>query len=234
MKQIHRAMIAIMAVGAVLVSASVPLIAGQSSAAQSVPIRKLSYHDVRRGLFALSKIQTAAIVMLGDSLTEGGPWRELTGCPSIVNRGIGGDTTKGVLGRLDEIFKLQPRAVFVMIGVNDISLGIPKETTTQNFRALLDAVGINRARTFVNYVLPVAAHYRKKHMNEEISALNIAIAGLVAGRSNVTPIDLRPLLRDPNGYLGEEFSYDGLHLSPKGYEVWRDAIAPSIAEYCAS
>jgi len=69
-------------------------------------------------------------------------------------------------------------------------------------------------------------------MNEAISALNVVIAGLVAGRSNVTPIDLRPLLRDAGGYLGEEFSYDGLHLSPKGYEVWRDAIAPSIAQFC--
>ena len=40
-------------------------------------------------------------------------------------------------------------------------------------------------------------------------------------------------LRDAGGYLGKEFSYDGLHLSPKGYEVWRDAIAPGIAEFCA-
>jgi lysophospholipase L1-like esterase len=227
-------MIAIMAVGSVLMSASIPLLAEQSSQARAVSIRKLSYKDVRRGLFALSKIQAAAIVMLGDSLTEGGPWRELTGCPSIVNRGIGGDTTKGVLGRLDEVFNLQPRAVFVMIGVNDISLGIPKEATIQNFRAILDRLESNSVRAFVNYILPVAANYRKRRMNEEISALNVAIAGLVAGRSNATPIDLRPLVRDPNGHLGEEFSYDGLHLSPKGYEVWRDAIAPTIAEFCAS
>src|SRR5271165_261445 len=101
MKQIHGAMIAVVAIGIVLVWASIPLRAEQSSQAQFLPSRKLSYKDVRRGLFALSKMQTASIVMLGDSLTEGGPWLELTGCPSIVNRGIGGDTTKGVLGRLD-------------------------------------------------------------------------------------------------------------------------------------
>jgi lysophospholipase L1-like esterase len=230
MNQIYRATFAIMAI---LVCASIPLRAEQSSSARAPQIRKLSYKDVRRGLFALSKIQTAAIVMLGDSLTEGGPWRELTGCPSIVNRGIGGDTTKDVLGRLDVVLRMQPRAVFVMIGVNDISLGIPKEATTQNFRSLLDTLESNGTRTFLNYVLPVAANYRKRRMNEAISALNAVIVGLVAGRPNVIPIDLRPLVRDANGYLGEEFSYDGMHLSPKGYEVWRDAIAPTIADFCA-
>jgi lysophospholipase L1-like esterase len=233
MKQIHRGMIALMAITNLLVCASTPLGAEQSLQARALPIRKLSYKDVRQGLFALSKIQTAAIVMLGDSLTEGGPWRELTGCPSIVNRGIGGDTTKDVLGRLDGVFKLQPRAVFVMIGVNDISLGVRKEVTTQNFQALLDTFESNGTRTFLSYVLPVTGTYRKRRMNEEISALNVVISGLLAGRSNVTPIDLRPLVRDAGGYLGKEFSYDGLHLSPKGYEVWRDAIAPGIAEFCA-
>jgi lysophospholipase L1-like esterase len=233
MRSINQA-IAVIALVTGLISESIPVPAEQSSVARSVPIRKLSYKDVRRGLFALSKIQAAAIIMLGDSLTEGGPWSELTGCPSIVNRGIGGDTTKGVLGRLDEVLKMQPRAVFVMIGVNDISLGMPKETTIHNLRAIFDRLESNSTRTFVSYVLPVAAGHGKRRMNEEISALNVAISDLVAGRSHVTTIDLRPLLRDANGNLGEEFSYDGLHLSPRGYEVWRDAVAPIIAQFCAS
>jgi lysophospholipase L1-like esterase len=233
MRRISQA-IAIVAAVTAVVWESVPATAEPSVRARAVPIRKHSYKDVRQGLFALSKIDAAAIVMLGDSLTEGGPWRELTGCPSIVNRGIGGDTTKGVLGRLDDVLKLQPRAVFLMIGVNDISLGIPKEATIHNLRAILDRLESNGTRTFVSHVLPVTAGYRKRRMNEEISALNVAISKLVAGRSHLTTIDLRPLLRDADGNLGEEFSYDGLHLSPRGYEVWRDAIAPAIAEFCTS
>src|SRR5438105_5617872 len=92
-----------------------------AAAVRATQPRKLSYHEYRRGLFALSKIEAASIVMLGDSLTEGAPWRELTGCADLVNRGIGGDTTSGVLARLDEVLKLKPRAIFLMIGVNDIS-----------------------------------------------------------------------------------------------------------------
>jgi lysophospholipase L1-like esterase len=45
-------------------------------------------------------------------------------------------------------------------------------------------------------------------------------------------LDVRPQLRSANGYLREEFAYDGLHLTPRGYAVVRDAIAPHVAQYC--
>jgi hypothetical protein len=65
--------IAIVAAVTAVVWESVPATAEPSVRARAVPIRKHSYKDVRQGLFALSKIDAAAIVMLGDSLTEGGP-----------------------------------------------------------------------------------------------------------------------------------------------------------------
>jgi lysophospholipase L1-like esterase len=190
----------------------------------------MSWHDYRRALFALSKIERANIVMLGDSLTEGAPWLELTGCPHLVNRGVGGDTTAKLLARLDEVLALKPRAVLLMIGVNDISLGVPEATTVANYGAILDRLaGRHVAAAFV---LPVAAGYGKREMNGPIAALNDAIAASVAGRADVDLLDLRPLVRGSDGYLREEFSYDGLHLTPKAYGVWRDAIAPEVAKYC--
>ena len=106
----------------------------------------MSYYEVRRGLFAMSKIETAPIVMLGDSLTEAGPWTDLTGCLQIANRGIGGDTTTKLRDRLDEVMALRPRAIFLMIGVNDITLNIPRETTLDNLRAILAAADRRRRR----------------------------------------------------------------------------------------
>lgn len=63
------------------------------------------------------------IVFLGDSITEKIDWRELFSYPNIVNRGIGSDTITGVNNRIDSIVKLRPSKVFLMIGINDISLG---------------------------------------------------------------------------------------------------------------
>jgi lysophospholipase L1-like esterase len=210
------------AAAAAVVAASLPALAE--------PAHKMSWNEMRRGLFALSKVESASIVMLGDSLTEGAPWTELTGCPHLLERGIGGDTTAKVLARLDDVLKLKPRVVFLMIGVNDISLSVPKETTVANYKAILDR--LKGPHLIVAYVLPVAASYGKRHMNGSIAALDDSIAGLVADRPDTTVLDLRPRFRGPDGYLRADLSYDGLHLSPKGYELWRDAIAPYVAQYC--
>src|SRR5882672_7029633 len=132
-KRIMRPTILATAIAVAISTASMSVLAEPAA-----PARKLTYQDYRRGLFALSKIESASIVMLGDSLTEGAPWRELTGCLSLVNRGIGGDTTTRLRGRLDEVLKLKPRAIFLMIGVNDISLSVPRSTSVENLRAILD------------------------------------------------------------------------------------------------
>jgi hexosaminidase len=210
------------------VAAVVAIAATLPALAQSP--HKMSWNEVRRGLFALSKVESASIVMLGDSLTEGAPWAELTGCPHLLERGIGGDTTAKVLARLDDVLKLKPRAVFLMIGVNDILLSVPRETTVANYQAILDR--LKGPHLVVAYVLPVAASYGKRQMNGSIAALDDAIASLVADRPNTTVLDLRPRFRGPDGYLRADLSYDGLHLSPKGYELWRDTIAPYVAQYC--
>jgi lysophospholipase L1-like esterase len=196
------------------------------------PSRSMSYYEVRRGLFVLSKLQTAPIVMLGDSLIEAGPWSDLTGCLAIANRGIGGDTTKRVRERLDEIMALKPRAVFLMVGVNDVALDVPREATLDNLHDIFGRLADAHAHGFVSYVLPVTARYANKRINVEVPQLNAAIAKLIMDQPNITAIDVRPQLRGADGTLRAEFSYDGIHLTPKGYAVLRDAIAPHVAKYC--
>src|SRR5919199_5722857 len=56
---------------------------------------------------------TADIVMLGDSLTEEGNWTEVLPGWRVINRGIGGDTSAGVLKRLSEVIRRNPQVVFL-------------------------------------------------------------------------------------------------------------------------
>jgi lysophospholipase L1-like esterase len=190
------------------------------------------YHLFRLQVFELSTLKVAAIVMLGDSITEAGPWEELTGCRALANRGIGGDTTGGVLARLDGVVKLKPRAVFLMIGVNDVTLGVAPGQTIANYQAILDRLAAANVHTFATFVLPVARSYGKPRVNAAITQLDEAIATSLRGRPQVTALDLRPQMRAGDGFLREELTYDLLHLTAKGYAIWRDAIAPQIAEYC--
>ena len=204
-----------------------------AAAERAAAARKLTYYDFRRDVFALSKLKMAPVVMLGDSLTEAAPWTELTGCLHLVNRGIGGDTSRGVLARLNEVIALRPRAVFLMVGVNDISRNIGKAESADNLRAILDRLDRAGIRSFASYVLPVAASYPKKQVNRSIGALNEAFAKVFGEHPGIEVIDIRPLLRGSDGYLREDLSYDGLHLDAKGYALWRDAIAPHVDKYCA-
>ncbi|MFL2983656.1 MAG: hypothetical protein ACJZ12_04620 [Candidatus Neomarinimicrobiota bacterium] len=67
--------------------------------------------------FKKQPIGSGKIVFLGNSITKGGgDWNERLNTENIVNRGISGDYTDGVLMRLDEIIHYKPIAVFIMIG----------------------------------------------------------------------------------------------------------------------
>ena len=79
------------------------------------------YYNKRCSDFNESPIGFDKIVFLGDSITEAGEdWNKYFNTQNIVNRGISGDTTEGVLARLSEICYYKPLAVFLLIGINDI------------------------------------------------------------------------------------------------------------------
>src|SRR5688572_12322326 len=62
----------------------------------------------RVALFEKEPVVTGKIIFLGNSITEMGKWAALTGDNSVINRGIGGDITYGILRRLDDVIKRKP------------------------------------------------------------------------------------------------------------------------------
>jgi hypothetical protein len=83
--------------------------------------------------------EPGAVVFLGDSITQG--WKTLAKVfPDfkVVNRGIGGDTTRGVLYRLNaDVLALKPAAVVLLIGINDLGLGGKPEDIANNIKTIL-------------------------------------------------------------------------------------------------
>jgi len=55
----------------------------------------------------------------------------------VINRGIAGDITFGVLGRLDEVIARKPAKLFIKIGINDISKNIPDEIIVENILTMV-------------------------------------------------------------------------------------------------
>jgi lysophospholipase L1-like esterase len=218
-------------IGALAIIAVLALSAHDTKAADpKSPIKKPSYRSLRLGMFDLAQIDSANIVMLGDSLTERAQWSEITGCPFVANRGIGGDESPGVLRRLDGIIKLHPSAVFLMIGINDVLSDVPINTIAANVQQTIDTLTKADAHVYLTMVLPVTRKVRSS-INSKVGELNATYRKL-ADRTNVSLVDFRGEMSTPDGALRDELSIDGVHLSPEGYRVWRDAIVPLVDTHC--
>ncbi|HWS52055.1 MAG TPA: GDSL-type esterase/lipase family protein [Microbacterium sp.] len=165
------------------------------------------------------------IVFLGDSITEGGAWTEWYPGRPVINRGIGGDTTDGLLARIDTAVQ-DPSQVFLMIGTNDLALRRRPEDTSANAERIVRAIRSRapEAALFVNSVLPRRPKYRAR-----IEALNRRWDEL-ASRHRATYLDLWPAFSDGRGALRSEFTLDGLHLNGDGYRTWVDLLRPHIAQ----
>lgn len=194
------------------------------------PATPRTYRSPRQEMFALSRLESASVVMLGDSLTQRAEWSEITGCPYVANRGIGGDVSAGVVRRLDEVTQLRPAAVFLMIGINDIAKGVPTETIVGNVRRTIEKLHDAGAKVYLTLTLPVTRGYVPK-MNPRVAELDAAYVAL-AQQTKATIVDFRQEMRTEDGALRNELSIDGIHLGPEGYRVWRDAVAPLVARHC--
>jgi lysophospholipase L1-like esterase len=161
------------------------------------------------------------IVLLGDSITAGGLWNEVLSNRPTRNRGIGGDTTTGVLERLHQVTAGKPAAVFILIGTNDLTHG-PKERKT-SYEQYADIVKQIRTespdtRIFLQSVLPRGPEYRL-----EVEAYNAEIRRQ-ADDSGATYIDLYPAFLQQDGSMDDRYSNDELHLNGPGYALWQNLL----------
>jgi len=178
------------------------------------------YHLARHAMFQVLPGR-ADVIMLGDSITEFGSWQELFPTISILNRGIAGDTSYGVLERLEEITRRQPKTVFLMIGVNDFRQSISPEIVEHNIRSIVSGLSSSGITPIVQSTLFVTD---APEINAQIRRLDVSLRQWCAD-SSVTYIDLNPVLA-PEGKLLPRYTWDGVHLNGDAYLQWRDIIAP--------
>ena len=105
------------------------------------------YYARRATLFDELPIGKKDIVMLGNSLTDGCEFNELMGNRHIKNRGIVGDIVQGFIDRIDPIIKGQPKKLFIMGGVNDISHDVSADSIARVMEKLIVMVKQGSPRT---------------------------------------------------------------------------------------
>lgn len=198
--------------------------AGHSQSWDSIP-RLPEHYKKRTQLFAKEKASTGKVLFLGNSITEGGDWKKLLGDSAVVNRGIGGDVTFGVLKRLDEVARFKPSKVFLLIGINDLSKGIPEEVVLQNIFTIVSELKTKSpgTRVFVQSLLPVNPSFKNfpagYALNESVITINTQLSK-IEKKFGYTYIDIYKGFADKEGLMTTKFSTDGLHLNLAGYQHW--------------
>jgi lysophospholipase L1-like esterase len=170
------------------------------------------------------------IVFLGNSLTFWADWSELLGSPRYKNRGIPGDTTFGILERLDEVIQGRPDKVFILIGINDLARNVPDSVVLANYRRIMQRIkaGSPSTRIIFQTMLPTNDSFSKltNHYNREAQTLAInAALKAMAQKENVEVIDLYPHFADAVGKLKKEYTWDGVHLTLAGYTRWAEILS---------
>ena len=185
--------------------------------------------------FNSDPLNSGEIIFLGNSITaEGKDWSVRLDNSIIRNRGIGGDTTDGVLARSGEIIDSNPNAVFLLIGINDL-YNNTIETPSVNYIAnnIINIAkkiktGSVNTKVFIQTLLPISKKKSRKFYklyNQSINNINKII---IENQDNelYSVIDLYSIFVDNKGQLKNDLTYDGLHLNEKGYEVWSKFIKP--------
>ncbi len=173
-----------------------------------------------------------AVVFLGDSITQG--WGDSLGGAfgdlKVANRGISGDTTRGVLIRLkQDVLVLNPKAVVMLIGTNDLGRGVTPETAAGNFKLILSALKKHNPKMPVVLCAVMPSSASKRRPADKIKALNALYARAVWGDKQVTMVDTWTLFADAKGDAKKPEFPDLLHPNKLGYAKWAAAIRPILA-----
>lgn len=168
------------------------------------------------------------VVFLGDSITDGWRLNEYFPDRDFVNRGISGQITGQMLGRMKaDVIDRKAAALLVLAGTNDIARGVPLEAI-QNTLAMIATLAVaHQIKPIFASVLPIHDYNKGRNASFErspqrpmatIRALNDWLLAFCKQRG-FAYVDYFSLIVDENGFLKADLADDGLHPNAAGYRV---------------
>lgn len=178
------------------------------------------------------------VVFMGDSITEGwhfdAPGGVFAGKP-YINRGISGQTTPQMVLRFhQDVIDLQPKAVVILAGTNDIAGNtgpMTLEETESNIAAMAEMAAQNHIRVVLCSILPAYEYPWSPGLTPapKIDAINAWIKDYAAQHGHVY-VDYHSAMKDTRDGLPANLSHDGVHPTQAGYDVMAPLVEAGIAK----
>ncbi|MDR0622188.1 MAG: GDSL-type esterase/lipase family protein [Deltaproteobacteria bacterium] len=182
---------------------------------------------------------------MGDSLTEYWNWSDLDQRFNIVNQGISGDTSMGILSRVRHATDLKPLAISLQVGINDLSQGLDPSEIADNHLGIWKQVCQQSPKThlIVGSLMPIrrdklgwpsdTLHNGRVRATNELLKANVAAAQRGQNQdlrfeNGLSWFDLYGLCADAQGELPDHMTDDGVHLTWSAYWAWTEALRSHI------
>jgi lysophospholipase L1-like esterase len=195
----------------------------------------LSRYQMENQTLREAATKTNRVVFMGNSITEGWPGHQpaFFQNPAYINRGISGQTTPQMLVRFrQDVIALQPAAVVILAGINDIAGNTGPATVEMiidNIISMAELAKANNIEVLLCSVLPAAAFPWAPHIEPipEVLALNEKIKAYCRANDFVY-VDYFSAMADAENGLQAALTYDGVHPNKAGYEVMAPLVEAAI------
>lgn len=203
-------------------------------------LRGADRDNLRRYAEANERVGAATperVLFLGDSITDGWRLNEYFSGRDFVNRGISGQVTGEMLGRmLADVIDLKPKVMILLAGTNDIARGVPLRTIQNNLTMIADLAEFHKIKPLFASLLPVSDYHKdvnpanersKQRPPATIRELNTWLKSFCVKRG-FAYVDYFSALVDPLGYIRTDLADDGLHPNAAGYRLMAPVALASI------
>jgi lysophospholipase L1-like esterase len=200
-----------------------------------------NYDARHQGFLDIAKTGNIELLFVGDSITDwfanprgqvatgGEVWKASFGSMKPADFGIAGDTTQGVLWRMQngELEGFKAKLIVLMLGTNNINRN-PNAEIVDGDRLIIEEFKKRQpqAKVLLLGIFPRTADPANPY-RATIKEINAELAKL-ADNKQVFYMDIGDKFLTTDGTLTTEIMADGLHPTPKGYQIWADAILPTV------
>jgi len=205
-----------------------------------VPSLAPFFQTKHQGNLEIAKKGDIDVLFMGDSITDF--WRSESGTMAgkpvldkyfgsmkVANFGIAGDTTQGVLYRLQngEGQGFSPKAVMLMIGTNNTG-----RNTAAEIAEGVGAIVLEMQKDFPKAKILLLGIFPRNTANDPVRATIAEINGIISklhDGDRVHYLDIGAKFLDAAGNIPKDVMGDALHPTTKGYEIWAEAVKEPLA-----